>query len=612
MSRLRSPRVRAVGAAVLLALAAYANSLANGFAYDDVGVIVDHPRIQSLDSLPRVFTEPYWPEKYGGSRLPLYRPITLLTLATDWGLWQGRPFGFHLMNVLWHALATALLTALLLRFATPLAAGVGGALFAVHPVHVEAVANVIGRADVIAAVATFAALLWATRRNEHRPTTGVGVATLYFIAVWTKESAIVLPALLALVDALAGRWSPARDPRPYLRSRVRVYVALVVAAAAALAGRVIALGTPVGHDAAPAFLPDAAFATRLFTMMRVWPQYLRLLLGPFDLSPDYSPAVILPAASLTVLGALGALVTLLLLAFAVVAWSRAPLVGAGILWAAVALLPVSNLIFTSGVVLAERTLYLASAGLSLAVAGILPVAVRDSPFRRRVVALAATLLLAAFGVRTVVQNPLWADTRTVFHAALRDHPESYKIHWVLGYDEARRGDFEAAFRHYRAAVLIWPHDPRLWSELAAQYIRAGAHAPATAAAQRAISLDSTYLNAHQFLALSLSSQERWEATIEAARKGLRQAGPDPVLYFVLSRAYETLGSPGAAAAELRRYLALQDAGWAAWLNVARLHLLAADTTAALAALDSARTRAGQSPSAAEALEAFRRRLRPSP
>ncbi|MGH7544563.1 MAG: tetratricopeptide repeat protein, partial [Gemmatimonadota bacterium] len=390
-----------------------------------------------------------------------------------------------------------------------------------------------------------------------------------------------------------------------------LYVALTLAAAAALAGRAVALGTPFGHDVPAAFLPDDAFVTRLFTMMRVWPHYLRLLLAPLDLSPDYSPAVILPTSSLTLLGGLGTLVVILLLALAVAAWRRAPLVSAGIVWVPLSLLPVSNLLFTSGIVLAERTLYLASAGVSLAAAGLVPHLASWSGARRRIAAAAIAAALGALATRTVVQNPLWADTRTLFGAALRDHPESYKVHWVLGYDAATREDFASAFAHYRDAVLLWPHDPRLWSELAAQYVRVDAYASAEAAARRAVALDSTYPNAHQFLVLALTRQQRWDDAAGAARRGLDAAGADPLLYYLLSRALEALDRPGPAADALRRHLALQHADWAAWVYLAGLYGRAADTAAALSALDTAAARLDPAePRAAEAVEALRRRLAP--
>lgn len=150
------------GAAMLVCLAAiavYALSVRSGFAYDDVPLILLDPRVHSLGNLPAILTQPYWP--VGGQELSIWRPLTTLSFAADWAVSGGAPAWFHLSNVLWHAAACILVLCLLHElFAAP-AALAGALLFAVHPVHVEAVANVVGRGDVISAVFALAAcLLW--------------------------------------------------------------------------------------------------------------------------------------------------------------------------------------------------------------------------------------------------------------------------------------------------------------------------------------------------------------------------------------------------------------------------------------------------------------------
>ncbi len=184
----------------------------------------------------------------------------------------------------------------------------------------------------------------------------------------SKEGAIVLPGLLFVWDAARGDLD--RGLLDYMRRRGATYVGVAAAAAAVLGVRWAVLGHGVAGEPAAAFVPDASFATRFFTMIRVWPHYVRLLVAPFDLSANYSPAVILPAREMTSQGALGLALAAGVALLGWREWRRDPHLTGGLAWIALALLPVSNLLFASGVVLAERTLYLPSAGLSLIAASL--------------------------------------------------------------------------------------------------------------------------------------------------------------------------------------------------------------------------------------------------
>ena len=192
----------------LLAAGVHLNSLANGFALDDYFVIERNPQVQGLDRLGNAVTGAYLPT--GPARLGMYRPVTSATFAVDWDLWDARPFGFHLVNVLLHAAVTALVFALLLELGTGLfAAAAAGAIFAVHPVHVEAVANVVGRAEILAALFFLLACIAFLRLRPGWRTAAVA-GLLYLGALLSKEIGVTLPAALLLlqVEALLARRLP--------------------------------------------------------------------------------------------------------------------------------------------------------------------------------------------------------------------------------------------------------------------------------------------------------------------------------------------------------------------------------------------------------------------
>ncbi|HSM03643.1 MAG TPA: hypothetical protein VK858_03440, partial [Longimicrobiales bacterium] len=347
-----------VAAAVLV----YLNALPNGFTLDDRPIIVDNGTVHDLSNQVRIWLTPYWPGLVG-LEAGLYRPLTIFAFAVQWALGGGDPLLFHGVSVLLHAGCSALVYALLRLWVGRFPALAGAGVFAVHPVHVEAVANVVGQAELLAALFVLAAVLLHATRPPEGPVslgrTGLIVAC-YGLAMLAKEHAVVLPALLVAVDVARGR---ARDVGAYLRGTAGTGVVLISAAAVYLTLRWAVLGGLSGE--APAhlgFLQDPG--TRIPTALALWPEYLRLLVAPRTLSFTYDPGVLPPATGFGAASAAGLLVLGVVLAL--VASRRAwPAAGLGAAWFLIGVLPVSNLLLPIGTVLAERTLYLPSVALAL-------------------------------------------------------------------------------------------------------------------------------------------------------------------------------------------------------------------------------------------------------
>lgn len=445
----------ALATVVAVAGAVYLNSLGNRFALDDEAIIATNPQVHGVERIPEAVTGSYWP---GAGARGLYRPLSLATYAIDWELWDGDPFGFHLVNVLLHAAVSALVLLLLLGIGAALPAAWAGALvFAVHPVHVEAVANVVGRAEVLASLFLLAACVVYLKGRGGWRTAGP-VALLYLLSLLSKETGITLPAVLMLLH-----WAEKGDVREAAKAILRrwpVFAAMATALGLYLALRVVNIGTFLGVEASPWFwgLPDRA---RILTAIRVWPEYLRLMLVPLDLVPDYGPAVITPQldpfAPLVVLGALLGVLTVL------VAWRArrtAPLLTATIAWFAVTVLPVAGVLFPVGVILAERTLYLPSVAVALAVAAVARwVGAREGLTRPALAALMGVLVLG--GVRTWTGNLVWRDSLAVMNHLLDHHPENFRVQWGVADHFAARGDTAAALAHMELATRMVPGQVRV-------------------------------------------------------------------------------------------------------------------------------------------------------
>lgn len=580
----------------VIAAGVYANSLGNGFALDDEWIILRNERVHGVDRLAEAVSSPYWPS--AAAHIALYRPLTLATFAVEWEMWNGSPVGYHATNVLLHAVASVLVLALLagLGFGS-VASFAGAAIFAVHPVHTEAVANVVGRAEILATIFYILGCLLYLRRDLRPLPRVAGIALCYFLSLASKETGITLPAILLLLEVLIPRDS-ANVARRWREERA-VYFACALTAAVYLAIRWMVLGDVSGGDAAPIFeRPDAP--ERIPNAIRVWPEYLRLMFYPRDLVADYSPGVIMPVTGfgdpLVVFGLFVGGATLLL---GVLSWGRWQ-VALPIFWFAITVLPVSNLVIPVGILLAERTLYLPSVAVAVLTAA-LATAIAFEPRRLRfagVAVIAAALVAGA--VRTWTRNPVWKSTETLIADLAATHPESFRVHWIVAGSLLRAGKVDEAFRHYAIAAELVPAHFSLLMEFGAALVVHGRAAEAERVLRRAAELMPEYVEPVVYLAQALSNQGRYRDALETVGEAIERfrgrrdiVGSISGLYHQQAQALAALGDWDAAHAARTESLRLSgtEAHWTQWRHLAEIELRRNRIQDALAALDSARAKA---------------------
>jgi protein O-mannosyl-transferase len=424
-----SPRPLATSDAAALALVAAAIALVHagavraGFVFDARVLVLENPTLRdpSWAGIRYVFTHDYWqPMATDG----LYRPLTILSFLADWSvLGHGdRPAGYLVENVVLHVACAVLLALLVRRLSGRLwPAAVAALLFGVHPVATEAVANVVGRADLLATAGVLGGLVaWAHGRDAarwRRAAWGAALAAAAVVAVGGKETGLVLAAAIPLYDV-------AIAARPRLRVE-HVVVALVVVGYLAARAWVAANGLPA-EDVSPIDNPivEAGFVAGRLTAVSVLARELALVAWPATLSADYSWRQI-PLASWPPEPGVAEWTAAGLAAVVAGAWllarvrrSRPDVFFFGGL-AVLALVPTANLLVVIGSIVAERFLYLPLAGLA-AVAALL--ADRGSRATTVVVGVVAVALAA----RTVVREADWRDELGFWTATVAAAPESAK------------------------------------------------------------------------------------------------------------------------------------------------------------------------------------------
>ena len=481
--------IRAWQAALLagvLATIVAAPSIRNDFVADDQWVVANRQVLQKPPSVTAVLEEPYWPASFGGV---MWRPAVISSFALDYQV-SNSPHWFHTINVFWAAIATALFTLLACDLAGPVVGLITGLLFAVHPLHVEAVANVVGRAELMAAAGYAAALVCAVRA-ERRPVYLIGVAAGAAFAIASKEIAVTLSAAVVLVY-LARRTDLRLAWRPVVAATVPIAAYFIVQGFVGIR-TFYAGGLAVG-------LEHVGFLARSWAMERLSLQWWRLFLFPTHLSADYSPGELTVATGFTVWHLLSLLVWI---AVGVLAWRTRrtiPGIAIGLVWMVITISPVANIVFPTEFLIAERTLYLPSFGIVFGLAWA-AAAIRSPRLRLAVIAVA----VAAGAARTIIRIPAWHDDETHYQALKREAPRSYRTLWLEGKDEFAAGRWGSGEQLLRQAIGFAPSLAGPRYDLAMFYMHAKLWQPAIEQLQVAVAVDSAFEPARAALQQALQA-----------------------------------------------------------------------------------------------------------
>ncbi len=420
----------------------FGNSLRGEFVADDYFVVVGNRYIQSVETLPQLFTHSYF---YNNPSQGFYRPLANLSFALNYGLGRLNPWGYHLINLLLHAFNGLLVYWLACRYTGREGVSLWIALlFVAHPVHVEVVSNIAGRPELLACSGVLLAWFFYRPDSDWRY---YGLSLFaYFLGLLAKESAVVLPGILILTD-LCERHD---NTEAFWPNAARRYTGYLLVLGTYLLIRVSAV-KQVGIPVVVTLFKAAPLQTRVLTMSLAVLRYLKLMVWPRDLIALYDFSVIPLTTTLSFSVVFALMLILLLLAVALWQFRTRPLLSFAILFFFMTISPVSNIVVATGVLVADRVLYLSVLGICAVVAA----ARRTGSVM--VIAMLAILLAAA--LRDNTRNQDWMNQIAYLQALVRDLPNSpYKARNLeeLGSRLAMKQDYESAASYLKQAVAINP------------------------------------------------------------------------------------------------------------------------------------------------------------
>jgi len=421
--------------------AAYLNTLPNPFIFDDRHTITENKYIKHLETIPKLFTDKV-------TSLPItkgmWRPLLMLSFASNYFISGLSPHGYHLINILLHFLNAVLLYLLLETFLKELSFGrrLGLTLiFCLHPINTEAVTYISSRSVTMCAFFILSGFYCYVRwRHDRRTRFFLLSLASYIFALMTKEIALILPMLIITYEFIYNKnfWEERKEIilgfLPFLLITLG-YIFMIKL----IFDEVFGL-----FAKAKSALATRSYSSNILTQGAVSFFYLYLFFYPFNLCVDHNFPII--SSLKNPLGAIPLVLIIILILTALSLRKRLPLIALSIFWYLICLLP--QFYGRLNIVAAEHHPYLAYFSVYFILAYLLLKLKIKKEFSR----LLFIFILGLFFILTIIRNLEWGSEYTLWKAELKNNPDSEIAKGSLGLYLINRGFDEEGERYLRQAI----------------------------------------------------------------------------------------------------------------------------------------------------------------
>jgi len=568
----------------------YINTLRNGFTYDDRKVVVKNEEIKDLKN----FFDLLLP-------LPSVRAITLMI---DYHIFGGlNSVGFHLTNVILHTVTVILLYFLLnLIFKDYKLSLIIGLLFATHPVHTEAVANITNRKESLAMIFYLLTFIFYLKKDKSRWFLFSSFIT-YFLSLSSKPVApVAFPVMLFIYDNCFSQGSKLAMMKKNIKYYLSYGIIMILYFIWTLKTRESSgagYTTTIIHisqNITDSYLP--ILYTSLVSLMK----YIRLLILPYNLCADYYTPIQMSLLKIPVLLSIGVLISITIVTIKIYRYSKE--IFLGILWFFVNWLPISNLMPLTTFFVAERYIYLPSVGFCI----ILGVIIHKIGLRYKRLAMSLlVVLLAVYSILAINRNCDWESETTLWASTIKQNPKSLNGFFNLGIAYANEGLYEKALAQYKKVFEMlkeirdlhttqtnynywwnwWdeevtkayreakdrynekmikdyeeelkrdPSNIKLLHNLGLAYRKKGDDEKALAKFNEVLLLDPNCDTAHYYLGAIYKAKKDYQKAIEEYNQAVRLNPGEPESYYHLAWLYYKLGRYKEAKKEINEALSLE-------------------------------------------------------
>jgi protein O-mannosyl-transferase len=533
-------------ALTLITFAIYYQVCGFGFVnLDDPVYVYKNPSIQSgltLNAIEWAFTT-----GHAGN----WHPLTWLSLMLDWQLFGSNPVGFHFTNIVLHIANMLFLFLILKRMTNALwQSAFVAALFALHPLHVESVAWVAERKDVLSTffwLLTMAAYL----RYVKKPNAARYLLTLlvFALGLMAKPMLVTLPFVLLLLDY----WPLGRIKRFTRQIIYRLVWEKIPFIVLTVISSVV---TFFVQQSGKAVVPFANFLLkfRIYNVFISYIEYIEKMFWPSGLTACYPhPYEKVPVLFAVISAALLLAATILVLRLA----DKHRYLVTGWFWYLGTLVPVIGLVQVGSSAMADRYTYIPLTGLFIIIAWGLPELLAKWPPQKGVLWPASLIVLSVLAVCTHYQQQYWKDDISLYQRALAVTENNYMAHFGITETLSEQGRFDEVIQHDIEALRIFPDYVDALNGLGFAYYSTGKTDKAIELYNKALKLDPGFIAIYSNLGIALLAQGKIDEAISIYNKGL-QIEPDSVeLHFNLAVALTGTGKLEEAVKEYEKVLRIQ-------------------------------------------------------
>lgn len=530
---------------VIICFIAYFNILNNEFTYDCKTLIVSNELIKDLSNIKLFLQNDYWyPRDVSG----LYRPFTIASFAFNYYLGGLKPFNYHLTDLILHILNCVLLFYIIYRYSkgNNILSFICTVIFAVHPVHTEAVTTIYGRSDIL--MSFFFLLSLALYLNikgcnsKNRLLFYILSLASFLFSILSKENAIMLLPIIIISDIIFKESN--EDYMGVIKKNTLFYAGFLCVIIVYFIIRIKVFGT--------IFIPDtilskplehAPFYVKLIGVGKIFYMYVKLLVFPVKLSMDYSYSAFSFSQYLETDSFFG--LYILFNIFIISIWSlwKKPLLSYSILFFLITLLPVLHIITPIATIMGERFLYLPSAGFCLFVGIFFDYYYKKKEgIWRKILIIFLVIICSLFLIKTIKRNYEWKNEYSVFEATVRTYPNASKARVNLGCYYLAGRQFDKALGNFEAAYDINPHYTEALIGLADTYMALGNFKTAIYYYQKTIESESRYGVAYNNLGLCFIQVKEYEKAIYCFEKAKEFLNDNASCDYNIAITYEMLGN----------------------------------------------------------------------
>ena len=540
---------------VAITWAIYGQTVRYGFVdYDDPAYVSENRQIQAGLSWPNAV----WAFTHVHSHN--WHPLTTMSHMLDCQIFGLRPGGHHFANILLHSASVILL----FLFLEQVIAGAMwksafiAAIFAVHPLHVESVAWISERKDVLSGFFFMLTLLAYVHYTRKQTLAGYGsVVVLFVCGLLSKPMIITLPAVLLLLDY----WPLNR----FQRSEVTDHRSVEVSSQrSGLGGLVLekipllvlsigsAIATLIAQRGGIMEMAHLPFAWRIANAATVYLIYIWQMFWPLNLAAIYPHPGQLPIWQTIIAGSLVILLTVIVF----LARKRAPYLITGWLWYVIMLLPVIGLIQVGSQAHADRYTYLSQIGLYIAIVWAVADLLQSLPYRREIFATVGPILIAALGLRAWIQTGYWHDTERLWNRTIAVTSRNDFAHFALGEFLLKAHRLDQALAEFGIVLAGHPNDPDVNFQMGYAFMEKGESDRAIGHFQTSLKFRPQNLGAETNICNLLLKADRIDQAVDCYREVVGREPSSPEAHYNLAVGLHRLGRLPEAIAQYKEALAL--------------------------------------------------------